>query len=427
MDPASPRRPPPLVVAGAGAAGFFAAIAAAEALGPLAPVVLLEATAHPLAKVRISGGGRCNVTHDCAEPRELIRHYPRGGRELLGPFHRFGPRDTVSWFLRRGVELKVESDGRMFPVTDSSETIVCCLQQAARDAGVEVRLRCGLVSASAPSAAGLPFRLGLSGGATLDAARLILATGGHRTTSGPSLPENLGHTVQPPVPSLFTFHIADPRLEGLSGLSVPDVVTRADGVRRSESGPLLVTHWGLSGPAILKLSAWAARDLAATGYRFTLHVNFAPGLSEDAARSRLAEARTAHPRRQVINDCPFTLPARLWERLTAAAALAPGAVWTQTSNDALARLAREVVDARFAVTGKSANKEEFVTCGGVTLAEIDFRTLESKPCPGLHFAGEALDIDGVTGGFNFQAAWTTGWIAGTSAGEALAASLRAPD
>jgi hypothetical protein len=313
----------------------------------------------------------------------------------------------------------------MFPTTDSSETIVSCLQGAAREAGVEVRLRCGLLAVSRPAEAGAPFRLRLAGDDALEASRLILATGGHRPGAGPSLPESLGHTVQAPVPSLFTFHIADPRLEGLAGLSVPEVTTRADGVGRAESGPLLVTHWGLSGPAVLKLSAWGARDLAAAGYRFTLHVNFAPALGEDAARARLAAARAAHPRRQVVNDCPFSLPARLWERLTAAAALAPGAVWTQTSNDALARLAREVIDARFAVTGKSANKEEFVTCGGISLGEIDFRTLGSKRCPGLHAAGEALDIDGITGGFNFQAAWTTGWIAGTSAGESLGASVRA--
>jgi predicted Rossmann fold flavoprotein len=395
-----------IVVVGGGAAGFFAAITAAEA-DPRARVTLLEATAHLLAKVRISGGGRCNVTHACFEPRELARRYPRGGRELLGAFSRWQPRDTVDWFAARGVKLKTEADGRMFPVSDDSATIVECLLGSARRAGVEVRLHSGLTGL-ARAADG--FRLTLTGGETLAAGRVLLATGGNKSNAGFALAAALGHAIEPPVPSLFTFHIADPRLADLA--AVDDAATAVPDARLAERGPLLVTHWGLSGPAILKLSAWGARALHDRDYRFALRVNWAAGLNLETARAALADARAANAKKQITTWCPLGLPLRLWEKLFAASGIAAGTTWSGAGNAALRALADQVVASEFAVAGKSLFKEEFVTCGGVRLAEVDFRTMESRLVPGLHFAGEILDVDGITGGFNFQAAWTTGRLAG---------------
>lgn len=416
---------PHILVVGAGAAGCFAAIAAAEMLAGQGRVTLCEATAHPLAKVRISGGGRCNVTHACFVPRDLVRHYPRGGRELLGAFHRFGPLDTIAWFERHSVALKTESDGRMFPVTDDSATITSALMQAVEGAGVALLIQTPIrgVNASPSEAADAPasdgrFRIQLTNKRILIADRLILATGGLKGP-GPSIAEMLGHTIEPPVPSLFTFHIDDARIEGLAGLSLDDTATHVTGSDLKERGPLLVTHWGMSGPAILKLSAWGARVLAARGYKFELEVNFCPTYTRDSAHMAMIAHRVRHPRRQSGGSSPFPLPARLWARLVSAAGVHETATWTQISNDAIARLAGQVIAARFCVTGKSANKEEFVTCGGVRLNEVDFRTMESRKCRGLHLAGEVLDIDGITGGFNFQSAWTTGWLAGRAAAESL--------
>jgi predicted Rossmann fold flavoprotein len=399
---------PTCVIAGGGAAGFFAAIACAEA-NPAARVTLCESGAQPLAKVRISGGGRCNVTHACFEPRELARGYPRGGRELLGPFHQWQPRDTVAWFAERGVELKTEEDGRMFPVTDDSATVIDCLLAAAAKAGV--RLRTGTaVKGAERTVSG--YRVLLAGGETLDCDRLLLATGGGKSSAGIAIAQHLGHAIEPLVPSLFTFHIDDPRLKGLEGLSVPDAATGIPGTRVAARGPALITHWGLSGPAILKLSAWGARELAAAGYRFKLALNWRGGSTTGHIQAELAAGRAVHPRRQISSWNPLGLPARLWERLAVAAGIAPETVWTSVSNAALQALAAQVGAGEFSVTGKSTNKEEFVTCGGVRLAEVDFRTMESRRSPGLYLAGEVLDIDGITGGFNLQSAWTTGRLAG---------------
>lgn len=444
------------VVAGGGAAGFFGAIACAE-LG-LKRVLLLEATAHVLAKVRISGGGRCNVTHACFEPRTLAAHYPRGGRELLGPFHRWQPRDTVEWFESRGVALKTEPDGRMFPVTDRSETIVECLKHQAAKAGVKVHLQAGLRAAEKLPGGGFRLSVLTAGEAEpgiLTCRSLLLATGGTRGSAGFAIAEALGHAIEPLVPSLFTFHIDDPRLKGLEGLSVPaarltveaasrrspgpagggtrltvEAATRRlptresggtpppRGIRLESEGPLLVTHTGLSGPAVLKLSAWGAREFAACQYRFKLSVNWSGERGRGEVRAALESARTGEHRRQrVANWNPIPLPSRLWERLAAAAGAAEGQVWADAPKALIEALAHQAAETEFAVEGKSLNKEEFVTCGGVRLSEVDFRTLESKRCPGLHFAGEVLDIDGLTGGFNFQAAWTTARLAA----EAMAA------
>lgn len=400
-----------VLVIGGGAAGFFAAIAAAEALKGRGKVVLLEATGQVLSKVRISGGGRCNVTHSCFEPAELARRYPRGGRELLGAFHRWQPRDTLEWFARRGVATKAEADGRMFPVTDDSATIVECLERAARQAGVEVRLRTP-VKALARDAGG--FVATLAEG-ELRADRVILATGGGSGGGGHALAAGLGHAIEPPVPSLFTFHIAHRLLADLAGLSVEDAAAWVDGLRLRERGPILVTHNGLSGPGILKLSAWGARELAARGYRFTLRLSLVPASDAAAVAAALADLRTREPRKQVTTWNPFGLPARLWERLVEVAGIPAGTTWANLGGAQARSLTGWLTAAELPVAGKSAHKEEFVTCGGVRLREVDFKGMASKVAPGLHLAGEVLDIDGVTGGFNFQAAWTTGWLAGNAA------------
>ncbi len=401
-----------IVVAGGGAAGFFAAIACAEA-DPRSDVTIHEATAHPLAKVRVSGGGRCNVMHACFDLRELARNFPRGSRELVGPFHRFGPAETLEWFGARGVELKTEPDGRMFPVTDDSATVVDCLADAARKAGARLLIRSAVRAvARDPSDPARRLAATLSGGERVLADRVLIATGGGRDSAGLAIARLLGHSIAPPVPSLFTFHVDDPRIRGLEGVAAPAAGASVPGTRLHASGPVLVTHWGLSGPAILKLSAWGARELHEAQYRFTLAVNWAEPRTADQARSALEGDRAAHPRRQVSNSNPFGLPSRLWERLVGAAGIAPEANWAGVSNELLRALATQATATEFSVTGKSLNKEEFVTCGGVHLDEVDMATMESRICPGLHFAGEVLDIDGVTGGFNFQSAWTTGWQAG---------------
>jgi predicted Rossmann fold flavoprotein len=411
-----------VIIVGGGAAGFFAAIACAEKLGAAGEVTLYEATAHPLAKVRISGGGRCNVTHACFEPRELVKRYPRGGRELLGAFHRWQPRDTVAWFAERGVELKTEEDGRMFPITDDSATIVECLTRAAEKAGVRVVTSLGVrkverIAQSGPGAEGSAFWLTLTDGSGVRCERLMLATGGNRASAGFTIAQALGHTIEPLVPSLFTFHIDDARLIGLSGVSLEQAGVSVGGSKLRESGPLLITHWGLSGPAILKLSAWGARELADRKYEFPLTVNFAPPHTRDSLVRELATVRENNPRKQITTWSPLAMPQRLWERLVTSSGIAATTPWTGIGNAALAKLATQLTAAEFKVVGKSLFKDEFVTCGGVRLSEVDFRTMESRLCPGLHFGGEVLDIDGVTGGFNFQSAWTTGMLAGQAMAE----------
>ena len=399
----------PLAVIGGGAAGFFGAIAAASANGS-AQIDLLEAAAHPLQKVKISGGGRCNVTHHCFEPRDLVKGYPRGAKELLGPFTHFGPRETVDWFEQHGVRLKAEADGRMFPVTDRSATVVECLMRAASEAGVTLRLSANVKRIATTGASG--FEIALSDGTTERYDQVLLATGGN--PAGYRMAAALGHTVVPCVPSLFTFNIKDARLDGLSGISFDDVgLTLSAGSSKplTQTGPLLITHWGLSGPAVLKLSAWGARVLAEAAYHATLAINFV-GKGAQLVQQQLAAIRAQHPRKRVEVDRRFSIPARYWSRLVQHAGIAADTIWSGVSNASLAALAAELTSAQFAVSGKGIFKEEFVTCGGVTLTEVDFKTMESKLVPGLYFAGEILDIDGITGGFNFQSAWTTGWIGG---------------
>ncbi len=441
-----------VIVVGGGAAGFFAAITCAEA-APDAEVTVLERGPQFLSKVRISGGGRCNVTHACFNPRDFATRYPRGEKALLAPFQKFSARDTVAWFESRGVKLKIEADGRMFPVSDSSETVVNCLLHSARAAKVKLRLNCGVESAvtnadggfkvtianktsspspppreerggvrrpiqigePAPRPDPLPDRRGEgeeTASETLLCDRLLLATGGCRAAAAGQLAVSLGHTLEPPVPSLFTFRSESPWLRSLAGISVGAVEVSASAAKLRERGPLLVTHQGLSGPAILRLSAWGARALHGLNYRFPLHVNWLPQLHAEAIAAELKSRQAAQPARLVVNVPVTPLPLRLWEQLVLAAGIARDTRWAALSRAAQHRLVQQLIRTEFPVTGKSLNQDEFVTCGGVRLGEVNFKTMESKVVPGLFFAGELLDIDGITGGFNFQAAWTTGWLAG---------------
>ncbi len=402
-----------IIIVGGGAAGFFAAITCAEA-APDAEVLLLEKSPQFLSKVRISGGGRCNVTHSCFEPRELTKRYPRGERALIAPFHRFQASDTVAWFENRGVKLKTENDGRMFPTTDTSQTIVDCLTHAARAAGVQLRPHCGVEKAAKVHGR---FQLGLSSGETVSADQLLIATGGCRSAALGQLAQSFGHTLEEPVPSLFTFHVEAGWLRALAGVSVESAEVSVPDAGLRERGPLLVTHWGLSGPAILRLSAWGARALHACHYHFPLHVNWIPALNAESLTSELEARRRLHSAKLVINAPVAPLSARLWEALALAAGVPPETRWSGLSRPAQHRLTQQLLRTELRVSGKSLNKDEFVTCGGVRLKEVNFKTMESRLCPGLFFAGEVLDIDGITGGFNFQSAWTTGWIAGRAMAE----------
>ena len=397
-----------IVVVGGGAAGFFAAITAAEA-NPKLKVLILEKGRECLQKVRISGGGRCNVTHACWDPAELVSNYPRGSRELLGPFTRFGPRETVDWFARRGVRLKVESDGRMFPASDRSETIVDCLLGAAEKAGVMVRTSARVEAIDRKEGEALPWTIRLADG-EVRARKLFLATG-----SGPPIWRMLaewGIRIVDPIPSLFTFQVRHPLIEGLAGLSVPRADLKVEGVKGLHAtGPLLITHWGLSGPAVLRLSAWGARELHARGYRFTLSVDWDAGRPSDVA-DWIEGKRMDSPKKAVVNTPAPHMPMRLWERLLELAGIPEGRYWAEIRRQELQAMTGALTHTTFSVDGKSTFKDEFVTAGGVHLKEMDLRSFSARRFPDLWMAGEMLDIDAITGGFNFQAAWTGGWIAG---------------
>jgi predicted Rossmann fold flavoprotein len=406
--------PERIVIAGGGAAGFFAALTCAE-LQTGAEIFILEKTSQFLSKVKISGGGRCNVTHACFDARELTTRYPRGERALIAPFKQFQAGDTVAWFEQRGVELKTEADGRMFPTTDSSQTIIDCLVNAANAAGIKLKSNCGVESVTKKS--GSRFELKLSYGEALTCDKLLLATGGCRTPVLGQLAVSLGHTLEAPVPSLFTFHVEIPWLRELAGVSLEMVEASVLETKLRERGALLITHWGLSGPAILRLSAWGARTLHGKNYQFTLQINWLPHLNAEKLAAAFQACRTSQPAKFIVNTPLAKLPSRLWEQLVIASGIARETRWAALSGGAQHKFIRQLLRSEFPVTGKSLNKEEFVTCGGVRLNEINFKTMGSKICPGLFFAGEVLDIDGLTGGFNFQAAWTTGWLAGRAMAE----------
>jgi hypothetical protein len=402
------------IIIGGGAAGYFGAIHCAEAGAGELDVLILEKSSRVLQKVKISGGGRCNVTHDCLDPKRMASHYPRGNKALIGPLHRFGVRDTIRWFTHRGVELKTESDGRMFPTTDDSQTIIDCLRDAADASGVQLRTRAAVKGITH---ADDHFDLKLHNGELVRARRILVATGGARVAGAAKLAEDLGHTLVPAVPSLFTFNIDDPRIEGLQGLSVNPAEVSVRGEDLSDDGPLLITHWGMSGPAVLKLSAWGARELHAREYDFAIDVNWLPGVD---VQQRFHELRSEWGKRQIVTHSPFDpIPMRLWERLVEQTDIDPRCRWAEFPKASSQKLTRQLTAAEFHVTGKSTYKDEFVTCGGVATDDVDMRTMESRETPGAHFAGELLDIDGVTGGFNFQNAWTTGFLAGQAMADAL--------
>ena len=415
-----------IVVIGGGAAGFFGAVTCASA-HPHTQVTLLEAGRQPLSKVRISGGGRCNVTHACFDPAALVQYYPRGGKALRGAFSRFQPKDTVAWFKSHGVQLKTEADGRMFPVTDNSETIVNCLIEAAEEAGVQLRVGTAVKSVrrrpplAPPNQGGESkggFEVELKTGEIVRCDRILLATGSNPL--GYRWAKDLGgHTIESPVPSLFTFNIPDPRLKDLLGVSVNDVRLRlpeAPPTLKEQTGPLLITHWGVSGPAVLKLSAWGARFLHEQHYQTPLLINWLPQYTQDSLRQMLLAVKSQLPRRQIATTCPVPIPKRLWMSLVTSVGIGAEERWAEVSKKALNQLVQELNQGRYLIKGKGVFKEEFVTCGGVNLKEVDFKTMESRLVPGLYFAGEILDIDGVTGGFNFQSAWTTAWLAGQAMG-----------
>jgi predicted Rossmann fold flavoprotein len=405
----------PVVVLGGGAAGFFGAIACAEA-NPGQPVFLLEKSPKLLSKVRVSGGGRCNVTHACESAAQLVQHYPRGGRQLKEAFRHFGVADTIAWFAARGVKLKTEADGRMFPTTDSSETIAQALEEAARRAGVRVLTRTAVEQITILPAGG--FKLTLSAdsspalGSELRAARLLVATGGNPKAAAYDWLRALGHTIAEPVPSLFTFNVPASPLRELPGVSVPHARVVLAGEKLQYEGPLLVTHWGVSGPAVLKLSAWGARRLHELAYHGTALISWVPTHTDETLRPWAQAFRLENGKKQVVAHPQFGLPARLWRTLATEAGIGPETRWNEVPAKAQGRLLELLLRTPLQVQGKTTHKDEFVTCGGIPLSEVSLSTFESKRVPGLFFAGEVLDIDGITGGFNFQAAWTTGFLAG---------------
>jgi predicted Rossmann fold flavoprotein len=394
------------VILGGGAAGLFSAITAAEQ-DPEAQVIILEKSSQLLIKLKLSGGGRCNVTHSAFDPKVLVQHYPRGHKELLGPFHRFQPKDTVEWFLKRNVPLKTEGDGRMFPTTDSSETIASCFLTEAKRLNVDIRLEQKIEKIQIKEDG---FEICFIQGDRLPCHRLLLATGS--SPQGYEWARTFGHRVTPPVPSLFTFNVPSSPLLDLSGIAVPDAVVKIQGMTWKQRGPLLITHWGFSGPAALKLSAWAARDLNERQYRVELVVQWVPDLTLEEAENALSDLKAKKPQKPLEQESLFKLPMNLWKRLVQLAGISEQLPLSAVSNGKLKELAKMCTGHSFQVEGKTTNKQEFVTCGGVNLKEIDFKRMESRLVKNLFFAGEILDVDGVTGGFNFQHAWTSGWIAG---------------
>ncbi|MFM5891031.1 MAG: NAD(P)/FAD-dependent oxidoreductase [Dolichospermum sp.] len=399
-----------IVVIGGGAAGFFGAITCAEA-HPQAHVTLIEASRQPLAKVLISGGGRCNVTHACFEPQRLVQNYPRGGKALLGPFTRFQPLDTIAWFAAHGVNLKTEADGRMFPITDRSETIAECLIKAAFAAKIEI---CIGTPVTAVNRKNDSFEILLKSGESKKCDRLLLATGS--SLAGYKIARELGHQIEPPVPSLFTLNIADSQLRELAGISVNSVNLRLSlpKTQLQQTGPLLITHWGVSGPAVLKLSAWSARILHDHRYQCQLFINWLPELSQEEVRQKLLNVKSAWGKKAIALHRGVELPHRLWQYIINRVNITTEDRWAAISHKTLNQLVLEISQGQYPIKGKGVFKEEFVTCGGIKLKEVNFKTMESKLVPGLHFAGEILDIDGITGGFNFQSAWTTAYLAGQS-------------
>ncbi|WP_396169717.1 NAD(P)/FAD-dependent oxidoreductase [Flavobacterium sp.] len=391
-----------IIIVGGGAAGFFTAINLVEK-NPKLKVAILERGKEVLTKVKISGGGRCNVTHACFVPNDLVKFYPRGEKELRGPFHQFCSGDTIEWFEKHGIELKIEDDGRMFPVSNSSQTIVDCFLTATQKLGIDI-----LTGQSVQSIFKAPeYWKVQTTTENYSCQNLILTTG-----SNPKIWEmlaNIGHTIIPPVPSLFTFNIGDKRTKDLMGVSAMASV-KVKNSKLEASGPLLITHWGMSGPGILRLSAWGARELADKNYQFAIQVNWLNEVTLEEAEEKLKELKLEHSKKVVSKKSPFEFPNRLWENLVLAATISEDTKWADLTKKQLQNLALQLTQGEFQVNGKSTFKEEFVTAGGIDLKEINFKTMESKLHPNLYFAGEIVNIDAITGGFNFQNAWTSGFI-----------------
>ena len=395
-----------IIIIGGGAAGFFTAINIVEN-NPNLNVAIVERGKTVLEKVRISGGGRCNVTHACFVPNDLVKFYPRGERELKGPFNQFCSGDTIEWFEKHGVALKIEDDGRMFPVSDSSDTIIDCFMDAVKKLKIDV-----LTNHSVQELYKTETHWKVT--TTQDVftcENVVMASG-----SNPKIWEllqNLGHSIEEPVPSLFTFNVTDARIKELMGVSTPATVK----VKKSKleaSGPLLITHWGLSGPGILRLSAWGARELADKKYHFAIMVNWLNETSFDEAIEALKESKEDNAKKSVLKYPQFELPKRLWENLVKAAGITEETKWADLNKVQLNALTEQLTNGEYQVYGKSTFKEEFVTAGGIQLKEVNFKTMESKLLPNLYFAGEILNIDAITGGFNFQNAWTGGFIVAES-------------
>lgn len=400
-----------IVIIGGGASGFMAAITASQTF-PGSGIQILEKNRTVLNKVRISGGGRCNVTHRPSDLRFFIKNYPRGEKLLRKLLSQFSAQDTVDWFESRGVNLKTEEDGRMFPTTDSSHTIIECLTRTARELGIAIRTSAGVTSFTKDESG---FTLTMDDNSIVHCDRLLIATGGFPKRSGFDWIEQ--HEIIAPNPSLFTFNTPDNYLLPLAGVSVQDALVKISGTKHEWRGPLLITHWGFSGPAILKLSAWGARDLADKNYEFTCRINWVPEMNEQQLREFLVAEKSKTPKQQISSHAKFGLSSRLWKTFTEQAEIPDNLIWSEAPHKLLNRLADMLTNSQFEVKGKTTFKEEFVTCGGVALSELNAETLESKKIPGLFFSGEVIDVDGITGGFNFQNAWASGYVVGKSIGK----------
>ena len=400
--------PKQLIVTGGGAAGFFCAINAARMNSAL-KITLVEKTNKLLSKVKVSGGGRCNVTHACFDMTEMSNKYPRGGNFIKKTFHQFFTTDTIEWFQERGINLKEEKDGRMFPVTDSSQTIIDCLLKEVNKRGVEIMMNAEVKSIILKNGS---FELKLADSRLLTSDYLCIASGGYPKSSMFKWLRDLGHSIEEPVPSLFTFNIPGHPIRELMGVSVENVRIKITGSKLEQEGPLLITHWGLSGPAVLKLSAWGARELAGKNYDFKIMVNWLPDYSEQQLAAKFQSLRFDSASQKVVNRNPFGLPNRLWEFFVNHSGIKLETKWTDLLAKEANKMIKNLCNGEFDVKGKTTFKEEFVTAGGIKVNEIDHNTMMSKKIPNLFFAGEVMNVDGVTGGFNFQHAWTSGFIAG---------------
>lgn len=399
-----------LVVVGGGAAGFFGAIQAAE-LNPGLRILILEKSSKLLSKVRISGGGRCNVTHNCFSPFELSRHYPRGEKLLKALFKVFNAQDVVNWFAEKGVLLKSEPDGRMFPVTDNSMTIIDCFLREASRHKIEIETKQGVTGIQLEEE---NFSIQTEGEKIYKGKAILVATGGNVNPQAYRWITNLGHTILKPIPSLFTFNDQSKKFNDLMGISVPDAVVRIVGTKLFERGPVLITHWGLSGPAVIKLSAWAAEHLHAVDYKFDVQVSWIDSVKEEELRAKLQLHKSTSGKQKIHTNPMYFVPQRLWQRLCELSEIEESRIWSEIGQKQLNRLIEHLIRCPFQIRGKTTFKEEFVTCGGVDLKEINPETMESRVVKNLYFAGEVLNIDGETGGFNFQAAWSTAYIAARS-------------